>query len=300
MPTDSTPFEKLRARALVWRAILTVIATVISIIILAKLLPQWFKNETSPLQGTVTVLLLYVYFFLFTLRILSHSNLSYDRLCGAFPPWRTLGRYSLWAVSLIIISITCIYLLFFPLSFFLPGFVKGWLLDSSPTIWTSGDKYITANLLNLLTGVLIAPVFEEFLFRGILLTRWTIRWGVVRAVIASSVVFAFLHTDLIGAFCFACVMAIFYIRTKSLFIPISVHIANNGIAWIMEFLSIQFDNLSTPQTIAGFQESWWVGLVGLIVSMPCVIYFWKCYMLKIDWCVPYLSESTECEITTTE
>ena len=64
MLIDSTPFEKLRARALVWRAILTVIATIISIIILTKFLPEWFKNKPSPLQETLTVLLLYVYFFL--------------------------------------------------------------------------------------------------------------------------------------------------------------------------------------------------------------------------------------------
>ena len=300
MPIDSTPFEKLRARALVWRAILTVIATVISIIILTRLLPEWFKNKPSPLQETLTVLLLYVYFFLITFRMLSHSDLSYNRLCGVSPAWRTLGRYSLWAVPLIIISITSTYLLFFPLSFLLPEFVKSWFLDYSPTIiWTSGDKYVIANLLNVFSGVLVAPVLEEFFFRGILLTRWTIKWGAVRAVIASSVIFALLHAGLMGAFCFACVMAVLYIRTKSLFIPITVHIANNGIAWIMELLTMQFDNFSASQTITEFQESWWVGLVGLAVSIPFVIYFWKHYVLKTDWQVPYLSESTDCENNTT-
>ena len=104
---------------------------------------------------------------------------------------------------------------FFPLSFLFPGFVKWWLIEASPTIiWTSGDQYVIANLLNLFSGVLIAPMLEEFFFRGILLTRWTIKWNVVRAVISSSVVFAVLHTDLMGSFCFACVMAILYIRTK--------------------------------------------------------------------------------------
>ena len=300
MPIDSTPFEKLRARTFVWRAILTVIATVISIIILTRLLPEWFKNKPSPLQETLTVLLLYVYFFLLTFRMLSHSDLSYNRLCGLFPAWRTLGQYSLWAVPLIIISITSTYLLFFPLSFLLPGFVKSWFLDYSPTIiWTSGDKYVIANLLNVFSGVLVAPVLEEFFFRGILLTRWTIKWGAIRAVIVSSAIFALLHAGLMGAFCFACVMAVLYIQTKSLFIPTIVHIANNGIVWIIELLTMQFDNFSTPQTITGFQESWWVGLVGLIVSIPYAIYFWKRYILKTDWQIPYLSEPTDCENNTT-
>ena len=63
---------------------------------------------------------------------------------------------------------------------------------------------------------------------------------------------------------------------------------------------MQFDNFSASQTITEFQESWWVGLVGLAVSIPFVIYFWKHYVLKTDWRVPYLSESTGCENNATE
>ncbi|RKU21710.1 hypothetical protein C6500_06000 [Candidatus Poribacteria bacterium] len=293
MPIDSTPFEKLRARALVGYAVLTFITTFIIVAI-------FFRNGHDPYPEAAEGILLYLLFSLFTLRMLSRVDLSYSRLFGIFPTWCTLGQYNLWIVPLVIVSIASIYLLFFPLSFLFPEFVKTWFIEfSPPMIWTGGDNHIPANVLNFLTIVIVAPVLEEFFFRGILLTRWTVKWSIIPAVIVSSGVFALLHTNLIGSFCFGCVMAVFYIRTKSLFIPISVHIANNGIAWIMEFLTIQFDNLSTPQTIAGFQESWWIGLVGLIVSIPCVIYFWKRYMLKIDWRVPYLSESTDCENDTT-
>ena len=301
MQTNLNPFERIRFRALVGSAILATITAFISISILTRFLPEWFKSEPSPLREILTVLLMYLFFFLFIFRRLAHSGLSYNRLCGAFPAWRTLGGYSLWAVLLVIVSITSIYLLFFPLSFFFPGFVKWWLFESSPTaIWTSGGNYILANVLNFLYLVLIAPILEEFFFRGILLTRWTVKWSVVKAVIASSVIFAVLHTDLIGSFCFGCVMAVLYIRTKSLFIPMVIHITNNGAAWILEFLTIPFDNLSGPQTITEFQESWWIGLVGLIVSIPFIIRFWRHYIWNTDWQVPYLIEPTDCENKTTE
>ena len=143
--------------------------------------------------------------------------------------------------------------------------------------------------------VLVAPILEEFFARGILLTRWTVKWGVFRAVLASSVVFALLHTNLIGSFCFACVMAIFYIRTKSLFVPIVVHIANNLIAWLMQRLTMDLDDPTSYETIAEFQETWWVGALALVISIPCVILFWRRYISNIDWRVPYLSESIDSE-----
>lgn len=286
------PFERIRARALVGYAILALIATGIAIAI--------FTDKPSPLRTTLIGLLLYVFFSLFTFRMLSRAGLSYSRLCGTFPAWRTLGRYSLWVAPLIALSITSMYLLYLPLSFLFPEFVQSWFIEfSAPTFWKSGDNYILASLLSLFTTVLIAPVLEEFIFRGILLTRWTAKWGVTKAILVSSIMFAVLHIDLIGGFCFSCVMAIFYVRTKSLFVPMCVHIANNGIACVIEFLTMDLGD-PTSETVPEFQESWWIGLVGLVISIPFVFQFWRRYISNIDWKIPYLSEPTNCENNTIE
>ena len=199
MQVDSTPFERrIRARTLVVYAILAYIATVISLIILKNFLPAWFTSKPSPLQEVLSGFLLYVFFLLLTFRMLSRSGLSYRRLLGVFPGWGKLVRYSLWAVPLVIFSVAAVYLLFFPLSFLFPSLVKLWLIDFYPTlIWTSGEKYVLANLLYFLVIVIIAPILEEFFFRGILLTRWTVKWSVISAVILSSVAFPF-HTLLIS------------------------------------------------------------------------------------------------------
>lgn len=286
------PFETCRelcSRTLVIKGIL---ALFVSFIIIAIL----FRFSGSPLPSALLSLFLYSFFFLFNLAGLSRANLSYDRLFGTHPMWRTLGRYSLWVVPFVVVSIASLYLLFFPLSYVFPGFVKSWHLENSTImIWKSGDNYILANMVNYLTIVLVAPVLEEFFARGILLTRWTVKWGVPRAIFASSVVFALLHTNFLGAFCFACAMAILYIRTKSLFIPISLHILNNLTAWIMESLTMDLDDPTSYETIAEFQESWGIGLIALIISVPCVILFWKRYISNIDWQVPYLSESPNSE-----
>ena len=224
--------------------------------------------------------------------MLSRSDLSYGRLLGAFPGWGKLVRYSLWAIPLLILSVAAAYLLFFPLSFLFQRLIKFWLIDLYPTlIWTSGENYVLANLLNLFMVVVIAPIFEEFYVRGILLTRWSVKWRVIPAVIVSSVAFSLPHMiNLIGMFCVGCVLAVFYIRTKSLFVPISIHFVNNLVAWILALLGTRFDILTPPGTITEFQESWWIGLLELVVSIPCVILFWRRYISNIDWRVPYLTE----------
>ena len=277
---------------LVVYAILAYIAALVSLIILSKFLPAWFTSNPAPLPDALWGTLLFVFFFLFTFRMLSRSGLSYSRLFGAFPGWGQLVRYSLWIVPLGILSIAALYLLFFPLSFLFPGLVKLWLIDLSPTlIWTSGEKYVLANLLHFLMIVIVAPVFEEFYFRGILLTRWSVKWRVIPAVIVSSVVFAVPHIiNIIGMFCVGYVMAVFYIRTKSLFIPISVHFVNNLVTWSITLFSVLFNIPTSARTVTEFQEFWWIGLIALVISVPCVILFWRRYISNIDWRVPYLTE----------
>ncbi|MCY4552359.1 MAG: type II CAAX endopeptidase family protein [Candidatus Poribacteria bacterium] len=289
---QDNPFETsrdLRGRSLVVRSILTLVVAIITNAIL-------FRFSGSPLSMALFSVFLYGFFFLFNFRGLSRSGLSYDRLFGTFPAWCTLGRYSLWVVPLVISAIASTYVLYLPLSYVFPGFVKSWYLESSSVmIWQRGDNYILANAINYLTIVLIAPVMEEFFVRGILLTRWTAKWGVTRAILVSSIVFGLLHTNVIGGFCFAYVMAIFYIRTKSLFIPISLHILNNLSAWIMGYITMELDTPASYETISEFQESWWIGLIALVISVPCVILFCRHYLSKTDWRVPYLTEPPNSE-----
>ena len=285
---QDNPFEtrrEFRGRRLLIGGILTFIAIVITILI-------FFRHSiSSPLPTALTGLFLYGFFFLFNFSGLSRAGLSYRRLFGTFPTWRTLGQYALWVVPLVSVAIAATYILYLPLSYVFPGFVKSWYLeDSTVMIWRDGDNYVLANALNYLTIVLVAPVMEEFFVRGILLTRWTVKWGVIRAILASSIVFGLLHTNIIGGFCFACVMAIFYIRTKSLFVPIFLHILNNLTAWIAVYFTMDLDTPASYQTIAEFQESWWIGLIALVIGVPCVILFCRYYLPRRDWRVPYLSD----------
>ncbi len=114
-----------------------------------------------------------------------------------------------------IFSIAGAYALFYPLSFAIPEFVNYWFIDLPPLIYSSQNQYpFIPNLLNFLSLVVLAPVIEEFAFRGVLLRRWSQKWGAVNAILISSLLFGVAHPDPIGATAFGIAMCVIYEDTN--------------------------------------------------------------------------------------
>jgi membrane protease YdiL (CAAX protease family) len=87
-------------------------------------------------------------------------------------------------------------------------------------------------LLALLGLVVLPPLVEEVVFRGVLLERFTIKWRIGVAIIVSSVAFGILHADPVGAGVFGVVTCLLYLRTGSLWPGILIHFANNLLALV--------------------------------------------------------------------
>ncbi|WP_085828976.1 CPBP family intramembrane glutamic endopeptidase [Clostridium massiliodielmoense] len=95
------------------------------------------------------------------------------------------------------------------------------LIENSGTIYDTVYEFILV--------VILAPIVEELIFRGVILNRLKMRWGVGPAIILSSIFFAVLHMNLavIGAFLFGVMMCVVYMKTKNIFITMSIHCVNN-------------------------------------------------------------------------
>ena len=74
------------------------------------------------------------------------------------------------------------------------------------------------------------------LFSRILLQRFATKWGTSIATIVVAILFALLHVDFLGAAIFSIVLSIVYIRTKSLLMPIAIHMLNNAFVIGASFL----------------------------------------------------------------
>ena len=86
----------------------------------------------------------------------------------------------------------------------------------------------------LLGGVLIGPICEEIIFRGIILEGLLTRYTTKKAIIYSALIFGIIHfipIQVVNAFFIGIVLGWIYIKTKSLWVCIGIHILNNALAF---------------------------------------------------------------------
>ena len=99
-----------------------------------------------------------------------------------------------------------------------------------------------AFLVTLLGVGLLAPVAEEFYFRG-LIHRWAMtRFGFWPRLLFSSALFALGHIDAAGvvaaSFIMGLVLAAVFERSRSLWVSILIHVTNNSLAVILVYASL--------------------------------------------------------------
>lgn len=82
----------------------------------------------------------------------------------------------------------------------------------------------------------LAPIVEEFFFRGVILHRIMLKTSMWGGILISSLLFGILHSDIIGAFFFGVIACLLYLRTGNLLLPIMMHILNNTIAVVLSFV----------------------------------------------------------------
>jgi membrane protease YdiL (CAAX protease family) len=216
-------------------------------------------------------LVFYSFLLALLMRPLSRSGSSLRVLIGSRPdPAAT--RWAVAAgVALLGISLASFYAVFLPLSYAAPGLIESWFIENqSPLIWMRGGLHPLANIVNLFVLALFGPFVEELFFRGLLLPAWSVRFGPRWAVIWSSLVFAVLHVDLVGVFVFGVVTALAFLKTRTLWLPIVIHVTHNGLVWALAAGDLVFHGGSAG-TVADFQASWWLGVTGLVVGVPLLI-----------------------------
>lgn len=92
-----------------------------------------------------------------------------------------------------------------------------------------------AGVWSMLAIVVLAPVLEELMCRGVVLESLRARYGVVAAWLVSSLFFGVIHFYpmlVINAFVLGLVLAFIYIRSESLYASIILHAFNNALGYL--------------------------------------------------------------------
>ncbi|HPQ94588.1 MAG: CPBP family intramembrane metalloprotease [Thiothrix sp.] len=167
------------------------------------------------------------------------------------------------------VSMALLYLVYYPLSFVASDYVQQWLAGTPLLMyWDENSLYLPGNLAGIVLMVLLAPVVEEYLFRGYLLNRWTLRFGAMPAMLGSSMLFALLHQDILGALVFGLLASLLAMQTRSLIAPILMHLGNNLLVVLLQWVDLAFISGFEPETLESFRDSVWIGVLGLALGAP--------------------------------
>lgn len=125
-------------------------------------------------------------------------------------------------------------------------------------------------MLNLILISIIGPIFEEVIFRKILIDR-TIKYGAKVSIILSAVLFAFFHGNL-NQFFYALLIGGFfayvYIKTGKIIYTILLHLIINFIGSVATLFVMQ----SANAIASGSQTSFDIGIVLIYLALMLLIF----------------------------
>jgi len=139
-------------------------------------------------------------------------------------------------------------------------------LEQVNTMLMSGGILIT-----FIPTVILAPIMEELMFRGIILNKLlstTSKWP---AILISSFLFGFIHLNLIqglNAFVLGIILSLIFIKCRSIIPCILGHSLNNLLSIICSFITLNNNFVDTPTTII-------IQVVCLVLSILPMYFFFK-------------------------
>jgi membrane protease YdiL (CAAX protease family) len=148
-----------------------------------------------------------------------------------------------------------------------------WLLEFFESFFLKSDRPLSL----FFTLVIVAPVTEELLFRGIILRGLLGRFGVGVALLVSSGLFALLHMNpwqLLPAFALGWLFGWYYLRSGSLWPCVAGHALNNFAFFLITQGAF---GLMEPVRVEDLQmvefQPWWLNLLGAALLVAGILLF---------------------------
>ena len=208
-------------------------------------------NFLPQLQGTTMLLTAFLIDLSLYLVVLLTISLQLKK--GAIPFSAILGKSNLNAkklipaVSLVILHFCVIILgIFFVVRLMLfteTGSALSLELLMEPSV--SSELSLLPLTLKFIIAVIVGPIVEEVLFRGVLLNKLAVRFGIKKGILFSSLIFMVFHINslFIPQLIAGLLLGIIYVKTKQIIYPILAHSLNNLIPFLLNFVP----EIETPE-----------------------------------------------------
>jgi len=137
---------------------------------------------------------------------------------------------------------------------------------------------------SVFTAVIMAPILEELIFRGVILDGLLKKYRATGAIFLSALLFGIVHLNpwqFVGAFLLGLLFGWVYWQTKSLLLTILLHFFNNGLASAQMLFSNQTPeemiNVNLVDTYGGLTN------VFLIIPLAILVAVSSMLLLKKDF-----------------
>src|SRR3989344_2255055 len=184
--------------------------------------------------GAITLFCADILFMFFLYKWFLREKISFKKLFGSIE-FRMKDFFKIFGLVILIeifgISLDTI------IAYFFPQFVQN--MDSVLTYFGAGWWLVFIGI----SIVILAPIYEEVLIRGILMQYWAKKWNPSVGIILTSIFFTALHGEpkiFPQIFLLALIFSIMYFKTNKLGASIIAHVINNSIAFFGFLIIVRF------------------------------------------------------------
>lgn len=223
-------------------SIIKVLSFFLLLMLVFTLFPMIFNVNLGSLFFKFTIYLVMLLFFIYKfIKIDSRENWDDSFLVAFKNDFNSLFKVAdIYQISFIVIA----NILFVSAIYFVLRYLSILSLISfdSPLFGDFSSLGIDILILYFLAIVILSPIIEETLFRGIFLRRFDEGLdNLTLAILISSVLFGICHSfgGILGAILFGICAAILYIKSQNILVPIFAHFLNNLISFLLALSGIE-------------------------------------------------------------
>ncbi len=150
---------------------------------------------------------------------------------------------------------------------FLLIFIMGVVIEPLLMLFPTGgldrvnEAITSTGGFGMICSIVLVPVLEEMLFRGVIQGGTAREWGAMRSILVAAAVFGIVHMvpqQVVNAFFCGVIMGYVYYRTRSLVPVIVIHMLNNAVAYIT--VRMMPENAMMPMRRWIGNDTWyWIG-----------------------------------------
>lgn len=223
-------------------------------------------------------------------------------LIGKIPPkydWRSL---IILVIATILFTKGIFRVSYYHLSFLSPSLLKH-IFDEfgKGSIFTQASQsfYPLGYYLIYPFAIVISEIFNAILFFGIILHRWSTKWGIKKVI--SGILLFFLifgYTNVIAGIVFILIYILLYLKARNLVVSMIFSILNSLFFYVVDFLWAITIPQTTTNTLEQFRSEFGIGIIMTCISAPFVLGFIYKNWHYLNKELPYFANKHSSELST--